>query len=115
MPASGFNITNAYEYFIVLSDKPLKSNTTYTKNVVSSSVNSDTTLKQHRAVMKQEISDYFINKFTNPLDVVFDPFMGTGTTGVSCVNLNRSFVGIEIDGEYFQIAQNRIGEVSNRK
>lgn len=109
MPASGFNITNAYEFFFVLSDSALKSNTTYTKNIISSSVNSNTTLKEHKAVMKQEISDYFIEKFTNVSDIVLDCFMGTGTTGVSCVKLNRNFIGIEIDKKYYEIAKERIG------
>lgn len=115
MPASGRNITNAYEMFIVLSNKPLKSNTTYTKNTITSSVNSQTTLKEHRAVMKQEISDYFIEKFTQEGELILDPFMGTGTTGISCEKYNRNFIGIEIDEEYFKIAKNRIEEVSNRK
>lgn len=113
MPASGFNITNAYEFFIVLSNKPLKSNTTYTKNIISSSVNSDTTLKEHRAVMKQEISDFFIKKFTSPNDIVLDPFMGTGTTGVSCITYDRSFIGIEINEEYFNIAKSRIKQTKD--
>ena len=108
MPASGFNITNAYEFFFVLSDSALKSNTTYTKNIISSSVNSATTLKAHKAVMKQEISDYFIEKFTNVSDIVLDCFVGTGTTGVSCVKLNRNFIGIEIDKKYYDIAKRRI-------
>ena len=112
MPASGKNITNAYEMFMVLSDTPLKSNTTYTKNTITSSVNSDTTLKEHRAVMKQEISDYFIEKFTNENDIIIDPFMGTGTTGVSCKKYNRSFIGIELDEKYFEIAKERIEKIS---
>lgn len=37
--------------------------------------------------------------------------MGTGTTGVACINTNRNFVGIEIDKEYFSIAKNRIEEL----
>lgn len=114
MPASGFNITNAYEFFFVLSDSALKSNTTYTKNIISSSVNSNTTLKGHKAVMKQEISDYFIEKFTNISDIVLDCFMGTGTTGVSCVKLNRSFVGIEINEEYYNTAKERIRECEEK-
>ena len=42
-------------------------------------------------------------------DVVFDPFMGSGTTGVACVQANRSFIGCEIDAKYFKIAKRRIG------
>jgi site-specific DNA-methyltransferase (adenine-specific) len=41
-------------------------------------------------------------------DVVFDPFMGSGTTGLACKNLERKFIGIEKDPVYFQIAKNRI-------
>jgi site-specific DNA-methyltransferase (adenine-specific) len=40
--------------------------------------------------------------------VVLDPFMGSGTTGVACKNLNRHFIGIELDEQYFKIAQDRI-------
>lgn len=40
--------------------------------------------------------------------VVFDPFMGSGTTGVACVNTGRNFIGMELDASYFEIAKNRI-------
>ena len=43
-------------------------------------------------------------------EVVLDPFMGSGTTGVACKNLNRNFIGMEIDEEYFEIAKERILE-----
>ncbi|WP_386681895.1 DNA-methyltransferase [Loktanella sp. R86503] len=46
--------------------------------------------------------------FTNSTDVILDPFMGSGTTGVACVNLGRSFIGIEKDADYFNIAVSRI-------
>jgi site-specific DNA-methyltransferase (adenine-specific) len=45
---------------------------------------------------------------TNENDIVFDPFMGSGTTGVACVKLGRKFIGIEIDEKYFEIACKRI-------
>ena len=45
---------------------------------------------------------------SNAGDVVFDPFMGSGTTGVACVNLGRDFVGVELDEGYFAVAYNRI-------
>ena len=40
--------------------------------------------------------------------IVLDPFMGSGTTGVACRNLNRKFIGIELDENYYQIACDRI-------
>lgn len=108
MPAQGHNITNAFEYIIVFGDKPLKSNTTYTKNVITTSVNSSTTTKIHKAVMKQEVADWFIGNFTAEGDVIFDPFMGLGTTGIACKAYSRDFIGIELNPEYFNIAQERI-------
>ena len=45
---------------------------------------------------------------------MLDPFMGSGTTGMACVNTGRGFVGIEMDEEYFRIAEARIGAVKNR-
>lgn len=107
LPASGNAITNAVEYFIVLGDAPLKSNTTYTKNHISTVVNSQMT-KAHKAVMKQEVSDWFIEKFTKENDTILDPFMGLGTTGISCMKMNRKFIGIELDKSYFETAEKRI-------
>jgi DNA modification methylase len=45
---------------------------------------------------------------TNPGDTVLDPFCGTGSTGVACINTGRDFIGIERDPAYFAIAESRI-------
>lgn len=52
--------------------------------------------------------EYLIKTYTNEGDTVLDNTMGSGTTGVACKNLNRSFIGIEMDDKYFEIAKNRI-------
>jgi site-specific DNA-methyltransferase (adenine-specific)/modification methylase len=52
---------------------------------------------------------------TNINQVVIDPFMGSGTTGVACVNLDREFIGIEMDKDYFKIAENRIKEAQDKR
>lgn len=49
-----------------------------------------------------------LQDFTDPGEAVFDPFMGSGTTGVACVKLGRKFTGIELDPDYFDIACKRI-------
>lgn len=54
------------------------------------------------------LMEYFIKTYTNKGDTVLDNTMGSGTTGVACKNLNRSFIGIEMDDKYFEIAKNRI-------
>ena len=48
---------------------------------------------------------------SNTNDLVLDCFMGSGSTGVACINTNRKFIGIEKDEKYFEIACNRIKEV----
>ena len=54
------------------------------------------------------LMEYLIKTYTNEGDTVLDFTMGSGTTGVACKNLNRSFIGIELDETYFNIAKNRI-------
>jgi len=54
------------------------------------------------------LMEYLIKTYTNEGDTVLDFTMGSGTTGVACVNTNRNFIGIEIDDEYYNIACNRI-------
>jgi DNA modification methylase len=49
-----------------------------------------------------------IKTWSNENDIVLDCFMGSGTTGLACKNLNRDFIGIEIDKQYFDIAKQRI-------
>jgi site-specific DNA-methyltransferase (adenine-specific) len=54
------------------------------------------------------LMEYLIRTYTNPGDTVLDNCMGSGTTGVACVNTGRNFVGIERDPDYFKIASLRI-------
>ena len=54
------------------------------------------------------LMEYLIKTYTNELETVLDFTMGSGTTGVACCNLNRDFIGIELDKHYFKIAQERI-------
>lgn len=52
---------------------------------------------------------------TNAGDIVFDPFMGVGSTGVAAIELQRRFIGIELDSKYFYAAKNRIDNIVNRQ
>ena len=52
--------------------------------------------------------NWAVAKCSREDQLILDPFMGSGTTGVACVNLGRKFIGIEIDPEYFDIACRRI-------
>jgi site-specific DNA-methyltransferase (adenine-specific) len=53
---------------------------------------------------------WLILEYTNEGDTILGPFMGSGTTGVACVQTGRNFIGIEIDPDYFAIAEKRIKE-----
>lgn len=55
-----------------------------------------------------DMLEFMIEKFSDEGQVVIDPFMGSGSTGVACVNTNRKFIGIELDETYFKVAQSRI-------
>ena len=57
------------------------------------------------------LMEYFIKTYTNEGETVLDFTMGSGTTGVACRNLNRNFIGIELDPNYFKIAEKRINEI----
>ena len=52
--------------------------------------------------------EYLIKTYTSEGETVLDFTMGSGTTGVACANLNRDFIGIELDEDYFKIAEKRI-------
>jgi adenine-specific DNA-methyltransferase len=63
---------------------------------------------KHPCEKPQELLKHAINASTKEGAVVLDAFMGTGSTGVACVNTNRKFIGIELDENYYKIAQDRI-------
>ena len=68
----------------------------------------DKKLYGHPTIKPLSMIERLIRNSSNTGDVVLDCFMGSGTTGVACYNLNRNFIGIELDDKYFQIAQERI-------
>ena len=61
------------------------------------------------------LMEYLIKTYSNEGDVVLDFTLGSGTTGVACVNTNRKFIGIEKDEGYFKIAEDRINEALKSK
>jgi len=63
---------------------------------------------KHPTQKPVKLMEYLIKTYTNEGEVVLDFTMGSGTTGVACKNLNRDFIGIELDETYFNIAKERI-------
>jgi site-specific DNA-methyltransferase (adenine-specific) len=72
------------------------------------------TAKAHPTQKPVALMEYLIRTYTNEGETVLDNCMGSGTTGVACVNTNRNFIGIELDADYFNIAEKRIADAQNK-
>ena len=98
---------NAFELILMLRKGSAKninemgtSNLIRVPNIIGS--------KKHPTEKPIELMELLIKNSSNEGDLVIDPFMGAGSTGVACKNTNRNFIGIEIDEKYFNIAKERI-------
>jgi len=69
--------------------------------------------KSHSAAYPEKLPEFFIKLFTKPNDLVYDPFMGSGTTAKVSINLNRNFIGSEISEDYYKVANKRINQNNN--
>jgi len=74
----------------------------------------DSRRRVHPTQKPVALMEYLIRTYTKEGETVLDFTMGSGSTGVACVNRNRRFIGIELDTEYFGIAQSRIQEAKQR-
>lgn len=79
-------------------------------------INRDNLIQRLHPTQKPvELLEYLIKTYTNEGMTILDNCMGSGSTGVACINTNRNFIGIESDDKYFHIADNRLKEVTNLK
>jgi site-specific DNA-methyltransferase (adenine-specific) len=85
---------------------------TYPTNVIEVS-NASQQHKLHPTQKPVALMEYLIKTYTRPGQVVLDNTMGSGTTGVACVNSGRRFIGIERDEAYFKVACERISEANS--
>lgn len=76
-------------------------------------VTKDEYVYQHPAMFPEKLAEDHIRSWTKSGDVVLDPFMGSGTTGVVCKKLERDFIGIELVQEYYNLAKERIKNTPN--
>ena len=82
----------------------------YPKNIIEFS-NASQKGKLHPTQKPVALLEYLIKTYTNEGETVLDNCMGSGSTGVACKNLNRKFIGIELDDTYYEIAKNRINGI----
>jgi len=71
--------------------------------------------KIHPSEKPLELLEILIRNSSNKNQTILDPFMGSGSTGVACKNLNRKFIGIEIDKKYFNISNDRINNIEKKQ
>ena len=62
----------------------------------------------HPAPFPEQLANDHIISWSNENDLIYDPFMGSGTTGIACKNLNRNFIGIELNEDYYLTAKKRV-------
>ena len=105
---------NDVELCIYIKGKRVRIGGSYhTKSLIYSSATNRKDKKAfgHPTIKPLALIDKYLINHSKEGDVVLDPFMGSGTTGVACKNLNRKFIGIEKDETYFKIAQDRINAI----
>lgn len=94
----------------VSNSKEKTINKKYPQNILIYS-NASQKNKLHPTQKPVELLEYLIKTYTNEGETVLDNCMGSGSTGVACVNTNRNFIGIELDEKYFNIAKERINNI----
>ncbi len=72
-------------------------------------------VREHPTQKPVKLIEQIINKYSDEGMTIFDPFLGSGTTAVACINTGRNFIGIEKDEEYFKIAQKRVKETQGQR
>ena len=87
------------------SNKYIQKYTNYPTQILQYSLDSK---KYHSTQKPVALLEYLIKTYTNENETVLDFTMGSGSTGVACMNINRKFIGIELDENYFNIAKDRI-------
>jgi len=81
--------------------------TNYPTEVLEFDIENDTIHETQKPV---PLTDYLIKTYSNENAIVLDNTMGSGTTGISCINTNRKFIGIELEDKYFELSRNRLSE-----
>jgi site-specific DNA-methyltransferase (adenine-specific) len=80
------------------------------KSILEFDIKNNIKSRLHRTQKPIELLKWLIKYYSKEGDVVLDPTMGSGSTGIACLETNRKFVGIELDNEIFELAKKRINE-----
>jgi len=99
------------EFILLLSKRPHRTiNDMGTSNILS--IKNEVGKKEHPTQKPFELFDILIKNSSNKGDIVLDPFMGRGTTAVSCIRTERNFIGCELDGDFYKMCLDNINQVN---
>lgn len=119
-PAMHEKVTNScYEIILVLEDDKkcgrMIQNATFERGLFNNILRikrGKKISKEHGAVFPEKLAEEIISNFSNEGDLVLDPFIGSGTTGIVCSRLKRDYIGFEISKEYCEIANKRLSQTT---
>ena len=116
IPNTAYQLTNSYEFVFVLTKQPSYKLSVekreYIHNLIETPVESGET--EHNAAFHLDLALWIVRNFTQEKGLVLDMFMGSGTTAIAAKQLNRSYIGFEINPEYVAIANRRIVEIEKQ-
>lgn len=111
-PKEGTFVQNWLKYQIGLVDTTVSLDGNFPGTVMEVPKEKDKTIK-HFTVKPVKLIEHLIKLFSPEGAVICDPFLGSGTTGIACLNTGRNFIGIELNPEYYQMAKERIEKHQN--
>ena len=107
-------VNNNYGAFDFVDNKEILGDMKHPKSILTFE-KTHPSIAKHRTEKPIALLEWLINTYTNENMVVMDNTMGSGSTGVACVNTNRKFIGIEMDEKYYDISCKRITDAINEK
>ena len=107
------NSNNNYNAYKFIDNRDTLGNMKHPKSILSFSKDHPS-VSVHPTQKPVSLLEYLIRTYTNEGETVLDNCMGSGSTGVACVNTGRKFIGIELDEKYYEIAEQRILEAKGR-
>ena len=102
------------EYCLYFREKCVKLNDGYeikSKYYISNANKSDKNKFDHPTIKPLELVERHLKHATQPNDLVLDPFIGSGTTGIACENTNRNYIGIEIEPKWYNVSTDRLNGI----
>ena len=106
-----FSITQKGGNYSIKPKEYIDNGTRYPLQIIDCKRDGKYDTKFHPTQKPVELLEYLVKTYTNEGDTVLDFTMGSGSCGVACKNLNRNFIGIELDDNYYKIAEERINNV----